>query len=289
MKNFMRRIPLMVFIAGIASMLMAQQGQVYDNLTMTSSILKTEKRYAVYLPPGYETSQRSYPVIYLLHGGGGNQTTWIQNGNLLNIADKAIKEGSATPMIIVMPDASRPKRGWTNDAKGEWRFEDYFIQEFIPHIEQTYRIRSGRRYRAIAGLSGGGNGTFTYALHHPELFFSACPLSAGTIPLKIDLVRERLRRDDPKLPDSLIEEYFQRQSVLELIERMPEKQKNAIRWYIDCGDDDEISFEGNCLIHIAMRQKGIPHEFRVRDGGHNWLYWRSALPEVLKFVSNYHR
>ena len=74
----MQRISLMIFIAGIASILMAQQGQVYDNLTMTSSILKTEKRYAIYLPPGYETSQLSYPVLYLLHGGGGNQTTWIQ-------------------------------------------------------------------------------------------------------------------------------------------------------------------------------------------------------------------
>jgi enterochelin esterase-like enzyme len=93
---------------------------------MDSKILKMGRKYAIYLPPDYETSQRSYPVLYLLHGGGGNQSTWIQHGDLMNIADNAIKEGIATPMIIVMPDARGPYRGYGNDVKGEWRYEDFF-------------------------------------------------------------------------------------------------------------------------------------------------------------------
>src|SRR6266850_6929624 len=84
----------------------AQSGKVFDNLSMPSKILKGDRKFAVYLPPDYETSQRSYPVLYLLHGGGDDQTGWVQFGEVLNITDKAIRDGIATPMIIVMPDAN---------------------------------------------------------------------------------------------------------------------------------------------------------------------------------------
>ena len=84
---------------------------------------------------------------------------------------------------------------------------------------------------------------------------------------------------DTTIADSLVEAYYKRYSVLYLVNNMPEDQKKSVRWYIDCGDDDFL-FEGNSLVHIAMRKKEIPHEFRTRDGGHNWTYWRSALPEV---------
>jgi len=72
--------------------------------------------------------------------------------------------------------------------------------------------------------------------------------------------------------------------VLELVSNLPDSLKKSVRWYIDCGDDDFL-YEGNSLVHIAMRKKEIPHEFRIRDGGHNWTYWRTALPEVLQFIS----
>jgi len=145
-------------------------------------------------------------------------------------------------------------------------------------------MKGEKRYRAIAGLSMGGDGTYTYALHHPELFAAACPLSAGTGPLTPEDAKKRLTKDDPDIGDTLITKYYNRQSVLELINKMPEDKKKDVRWYIDCGDDDFL-FEGNCLVHIAMRKKEIPHEFRIRDGGHNWTYWRTALPTVLEFVS----
>ncbi|NSW95561.1 MAG: esterase family protein, partial [Bacteroidales bacterium] len=231
---------------------------------MQSKILKMERKYAIYLPPDYETSQRSYPVLYLLHGAGDDQTGWVQFGEVLHIADKAINSGSATPMIIVMPDANTGKRGYVNDPKGEWRYEDFFFEEFIPYIEKTYRIKVEKRYRAIAGLSMGGEGTFIYALHHPELFSAACPLSAATGPRTIDDMKNyRLWTGMEDLSDQGKEEYFKKYSVLSLIENMPDTQKRALRWYIDCGDDDFL-FEGNSLVHIAMRKKEIPHEFRIR-------------------------
>lgn len=265
--------------------LSAQYGKVFDKLSMDSEILKMERKYAIYLPPDYEHSERSYPVLYLLHGGGDDQTGWVQFGEVMHIADKAIKDGSATPMIIVMPDANTEKRGYFNDPKNEWRYEDFFFEEFMPFVESTYRIRGAKKYRAIAGLSMGGGGTFMYALHHPELFSSACPLSASCGPLSLEDMEKRIERrgQEAGTPEQL-EAYYKQHSALELVNNMPDDQKNEIRWYIDCGDDDFL-FEGNSLVHIAMRKNEIPHEFRVRDGSHSWSYWRESLPEVLSFVS----
>jgi len=281
----MKKLLSLFFILTISSILMAQTGKVSDNLSMPSKLLKMDRKYAIYLPPDYETSQRSYPVLYLLHGAGDDQTGWVQFGEVLNITDEAIKTGIATAMIIVMPDANTGKRGYVNDAKGEWLYEDFFFQEFMPFIEKTYRIKADKRYRAIAGLSMGGEGTFIYALHHPELFSSACPLSAATGPKNIEALKDyRLWQGVEGITDADKESYFKRYSVLNLIENMPDAQKKAVRWYIDCGDDDFL-YEGNSLVHIAMRKKEIPHEFRIRDGGHTWTYWRASLPKVMEFVS----
>ena len=262
----------------------AQSGKVSDNLSLPSKILKGDRKYAVYLPPDYETSQRSYPVLYLLHGGGDDQTGWVQFGEVLTIADQEILAGRATAMIIVMPDANTGVRGYFNDIKGEWRYEDFFCQEFMPFIEKAYRIKNDKRYRAVAGLSMGGGGSFMYALHHPELFSAACPLSASTGPLTLEATKAWLEQRNVKGTDAEIQAYYKRHSALALVEDMPEDQKKAVRWYIDCGDDDFL-YEGNSLIHIAMRKKEIPHEYRVHNGGHNWTYWRTALPTVLAFVS----
>ncbi len=264
----------------------AQSGKVYDDLSLPSKILKSERKYAVYLPPDYETSTRSYPVLYLLHGGGDDQTGWVQFGEVLNIADKAINDGSATPMVIIMPDAMTGRRGFFNDVKGDWNYEDFFFQELIPYVEKKYRIKSEKRYRAVAGLSMGGGGSFIYALHHPEMFSSSCPVSPDCGPNSIDDARKRLSKDNNNLSDAVINNYYNSQSVLALISNMPDSLTKTVRWYIDDGDDDELSIaEGSCLAHIAMRKKNIPHEFRIRDGGHNWTYWRASLPKVLAFVS----
>jgi enterochelin esterase-like enzyme len=281
-----RKAAFLVALVIAAINLNAQTGKVYDMLTMESEILNMERKYAIYLPPDYESSERSYPVLYLLHGAGDDQTGWVQFGEVLHIADKAILEGSATPMIIVMPDGNAKQRGYFNDPKNEWRYEDFFFEEFMPHVEATYRIKGEKRYRAISGLSMGGGGTFMYALHHPELFSSACPLSASCGPLSMDDLERRMERRGWKdFSKEEMETWYKRHSVLELLNDMSDKQTKAVRWYIDCGDDDFL-FEGNSLAHIAMRKKEIPHEFRIRNGGHTWTYWRESLPEVLSFISD---
>lgn len=260
----------------------AQTGKVFDNLSMTSKILKGERKFAVYLPPDYDTSERSYPVLYLLHGAGDDQTGWVQFGEVLRITDNAIKDGTATPMVIVMPDANTGQRGYFNQA--DWRYEDFFFEELMPYVEQKYRIKGEKKYRAVAGLSMGGGGSFMYALHHPELFSSACPLSAYVGPLTIEDLKERFKRDDRPYSEDEIQTYFERHNAINLIESVPVEDIKSVRWYIDCGDDDFL-YEGNSLVHISMKKKEIPHEYRVREGRHSWTYWRESLPKVLEFVS----
>jgi enterochelin esterase-like enzyme len=282
----MKKILTAVIAILISFSVSGQMGKVYDDLSMHSDILNMDRKYAIYLPPDYESSSRSYPVLYLLHGGGDDQTGWVQFGEVLHIADKAINTGKATPMIIVMPDANTGRRGYFNDPKNEWRYEDFFFNELMPFVEKTYRIKGKKRYRAVAGLSMGGGGSFMYALHHPELFSSACPLSASTGPLTLEQTEERLKMYDKEteFTKTEIENYYKRHSALELIKSMPDKDLKSVRWFIDCGDDDFL-YEGNSLIHIEMRKRQIPHEFRIRDGGHTWTYWRESLPVVLDFVS----
>lgn len=286
-----KRFSILLALTTVALNMFAQTGKVHDLLTMDSEILDMERKYAIYLPPDYETSERSYPVLYLLHGAGDDQTGWIQFGEVLHIADKAILEGSATPMIIVMPDGQAGQRGYFNDLKNEWRYEDFFFEEFMPYVESEWRIKSEKRYRAISGLSMGGGGTFMYALHHPELFSSACPLSAYCGPLSMeDMERLMQRRGMEAGTKEEMEAWYKRHSALELIDAIDAAEYNRnrekqVRWYIDCGDDDFL-YEGNSLVHIAMQKKEIPHEFRIRDGGHTWTYWRESLPEVLSFISD---
>jgi enterochelin esterase-like enzyme len=275
---------LFLFLLLVPFCAVAQNSKVFDNLTVRSKILNMDRKFAIYLPPDYETSQRSYPVLYLLHGGGDDQTGWVQFGEVQNITDKAIREGMATAMIIVMPDANTGRRGYFNDVKGDWPYEDFFFKELMPHIEKTYRTKNEKRYRAISGLSMGGGGSFMYALHRPDLFSAACPLSAATGPITLNDAKTFLARNNPGLADTTIAGYYQKHSALELINNLPDSSKKAVRWYIDCGDDDFL-FEGNSLVHIAMKKREIPHEFRIRDGAHNWTYWRTALPDVLQFVS----
>jgi len=230
--------------------MMAQpDGRVLENLTIDSRLLGQEVSFAVYLPPGYESSQRDYPVLYLLHGSGGDHTSWVQSGEVAYIADKAISEGKSTPLIIVMPSSKGGKSGFFNGYQGEWPYEDFFFQEFIPSIEEQYRIRNNKRYRAISGLSMGGRSSFAYGIHHPEMFSSVCPLSPGSGPIEPGDARDFYGpRGLSEASDQEMQDYDRTHSILRLLDQ-------------------------------------IPHEFRMRDGNHNWQYWRESLPEVLEFIS----
>ncbi|MBE0679997.1 MAG: esterase family protein [Bacteroidales bacterium] len=285
----MKKTILIVFACLLTGLRLTSQGsQVLEGLTFHSSILNMERQYSLYLPAGYDDNNRSYPVLYLLHGGGGDHTTWIQSGEVQVLADKTMAEGRATPMIIVMPNAKAKIKGYYNYIKGGFNYEDFFFQELIPHIEKTYRVRTKSRFRAVAGQSMGGGGTIFYALHHPEMFSAAAPLSAVTESWNRNDLTDKLQRNNISgYSKDQFEAYYRSYSIPEIIAAADTSELNSlrnIRWYISCGDDDYL-YEGNCLMHITFRKAEIPHEFRVKDGAHNWSYWRNELPEVLSFVS----
>lgn len=280
----MKHFNYLLFLLFSFSIATGQQGKVMDHLTLASKILKGDRNFAIYLPPDYDHSSRSYPVLYLLHGYTDDHTGWVQFGEVKHIADKAINEGSATPMIIIMPDADTGLPGYTNSISGKWNYEDFFFNELMPHVEDRFRIKKNKRYRAIAGLSMGGGGSFLYALHRPDLFSSAAPLSAWMGPKNLEEMNDFATRENIKFNEADLEPFLKQNNPLELIDSMSQESLNSVRWYIDCGDDDFL-YEGNSMMHIKMRDKQINHEFRIRDGGHTWDYWRSALPTVLSFIS----
>ena len=286
----MKKISFIVILfVFVSSVVMAQRGKVFETRTLKSNILKMDRRYAIYLPAGYDESDQSYPVLYLLHGSGDDHTGWVQFGQVQNIADRVIAEGLAGPMIIVMPDANTGVRGYFNAIQGNFNYEDFFFQELIPHIEKTYRVRSERRYRAISGLSMGGGGTIFYALHQPDMFAAAAPLSASTGNWELEQFKQRMSANNglAGLSEQQIEDYFNRLNIEALIKNASAdelRKIKTIRWYISCGDDDFL-YEGNSMMHITFRKNEIPHEYRVKDGGHTWTYWRMELPLVMEFVA----
>lgn len=286
----MRKIFTITILFLISINFVFAQSQVFDNLKMESEILNMERKYSIYLPPDYETSSRSYPVLYLLHGLGDDNTGWVQFGEVKKIADESIINGDATPMIIVMPDANTGYVGYINIPSENWLYEDFFFNELMPHVESKYRIKSEKRFRAISGLSMGGVGTLIYALHRPDLFSAAAPLSPAIGPTTPKEYNEWIFRNNynynydfdfiQKDLDALLE--FNHPRIL--INKIPLSKINSVRWFIDTGDDDYL-YEDSSLLHIDFSDKGINHEYRVRDGAHTWTYWRESLPTVLEFVS----
>lgn len=264
----------------------AQHGKVIESLVFNSNKVSYPVEYSIYLPPDYETSNRSYPVLYLLHGYSDDETGWIQFGEANRIADEGIENGDFPPCIIVIPDG---KVTWyINSADGKDPWEDMFIQEFIPFIEKEYRVRSKKEFRAIAGLSMGGNGSLLLAMHHPDLFSSCVALSAGTFTDEEIIGNDRydhyFKNIYGEKPENGVSEHWKANSPLHLLETVAPEKLKSVRWYIDCGDDDFL-YKGNSALHVKMRDLGIEHEYRVRDGSHTWSYWRQGLHDGLIFIS----
>lgn len=280
---------LLFFVLLISTSTFAQQGVIRESLKVKSKLLGKEVKYNIYLPADYDKTNRNYPVLYLLHGYSDDETGWTQFGQAQEIADKTINSGDAPPMIIVMPDAEVTWYMNTYDNKG--RYEEFFTDEFIPHIDASYRTRAKKEFRAVAGLSMGGFGTLLYATKHPELFASASALSAAvrTDEEMIAMPDERWESRyatiyGPTLKGKgRLTDFYYKNSILKIIETANPEKLKTVRYYIDCGDDDAL-VKGNMVLHASLMDKGIPHEFRVRDGAHTWAYWRTALPEVLKFT-----
>lgn len=271
------------------------QGVLKESLSLKSQILGKEVEYSVYFPPDYEISSRRYPVLYLLHGYSDDETGWTQFGEVKAIADRQISKDEMTSMIIVMPDAGIS--WYINSYDGKVLYEDFFVKELIPFIDTNYRTRTDRQYRAVAGLSMGGHGTLILSMKHPDLFSAAAPLSAAvwTDAEVTGMPEENWSRGiglvygkDLKGKDRL-GPHYQKNSGIGLVNSLNADELKKVRYYIDCGDKDFL-IKGNMALHSAMIDKKIPHEFRVREGVHDWTYWRTALPEVFRFVSeSFHR
>lgn len=277
------------FFLLISSSAIAQSGLIKESLKVKSTILGKDVEYSLYLPPDYDNTNRRYPVLYLLHGYSDDETGWTQFGEVKAIADKQIRENQMTEMIIAMPDGG--VSWYINSADGKVKYEDFFITEFIPFIDATYRTRTEKRYRGIAGLSMGGHGTLIMAMKHPELFATAAPLSAGIFTKEelINMPEENWNNvfgppyGKNKGADR-VNDHLNKNWVLALVETGNAEELRKVKYYIDCGDKDFL-IKGNMVLHALMIDMKIPHEFRVREGIHNWDYWRTALPEVFKFVS----
>lgn len=264
------------------------QGETYEAKTLHSNILKMDRKYSVYLPAGYESSDRTYPVLYLLHPAGPgntipNQQSWYYYGGLKHYLDNAIESGEIIPMIVVTPDANFGSKrvSYFNDPDGDFDFEDFFFKEFIPYIEKNYRCRTEKNSRAIAGASAGGAAVVAYAVHQPDEFSVACALSAAV--RKYD--SERMKSRYPTLSDKALIEWYKPYDVITYFENLPEGTESNIKWYISCGDDDHLS-PNNSMLHTVLKSKGIKHEFRIEDGAHVWSYWRSILPNFMTFISD---
>ena len=286
---------LTILWTALAVTCFAQQGTVKESLKVKSATLGKDVEYNIYLPSDYETSTRRYPVLYLLHGYTDDETAWTQFGEANRIADRMLQSNEITPMIIVMPDAG--VSWYVNSADGKVMYEDFFVKELIPHIDATYRTRSSREFRAVAGLSMGGHGSLIMAMKHPDLFVAAAPLSAGIL-TEDEIVGMPDENWDTvfgppygkglKAKERLTAHLFQNW-ILKIVEAANADELKKVKYYIDCGDGDFL-IKGNMALHAALIDKKVPHEFRVRDGEHNWDYWRTALPDVFKFVTeSFHR
>lgn len=247
---------------------------------MQSKILGCTKKFCVYLPAGYGNESKAFPVLYLLHGLSDIYTAWRDKGNMAAIATKVMASGAAQEMVIVMPDAGTTYDGYFN-VEG-WSYEDYFFQELVQHVENSFRIVGDREHRAIAGLSMGGGGTTGYAIRHSGMFSSAYAMSALMGMVENSWISHN--PDDRR-------EVFMRSVIdrnnIDIVKNADDALRDSIasvRWFIDVGDDDFL-FDNNMDFVREMRKRRIPYQLRVRDGGHTWKYWQEALEIALPFVS----
>jgi enterochelin esterase family protein len=215
----------------------------------------------VYTPPGYETSSSRYPTMYLMHGAGGNESSWITAGRANVILDNLIAQGKAKPMIVVMPygragesttlGALQPQQ--TAPAGGPV-FPNDVVEDVVPFIDKTYRTASGADNRAIAGLSMGGNQTLMIGLNNLDTFHYIGAFS----PVIFNQTAEKDHA--PAFAD------------------VAATNRKLKVFYIYCGDTDTL-FESNKSFHAMLDQKKIQHTFVETKEGHVWRNWRDYLAD----------
>lgn len=239
-----------------------------------SPTLKEQRRITIYTPPGYESSNETYPVFYLLHGSGGDEEAWIALGRSAQIMDNLIAQGKAKPMIVVMPNGHTQNASAPGESSREYHpamgggpreavatMEDSF-GDIINFVESNYRVKKDKANRAIAGLSMGGRHSAAISAQYENTFdyigvFSAPPISAVRI----------------------ADEAERAKAVDEFVKKLEVQQKNGFKLYwIACGNSDFV-YQELPFCFKKMDEIGFKYTYRESDGGHIWRNWRIYLTE----------
>jgi len=222
-----------------------------------SALLGISRRMAVYTPYGYEkNTKQKYPVLYLLHGGGGDEEAWPSMGRAVQILDNLIAKGLAVPMIVVMPNGNANQRAaqtlkLPNDGNAQGQQNAYvnsLVKEIVPFIDKEYRTIAKADGRAISGLSMGGGHTTAATLNYPGVFSYICPLSCG--------IRESEELDT------------QLQGI---------KKAGYKLYWIGVGKEDTGAYNGSLILDKHLTDNGMEHTLYVSDDAHVWKNWRLYL------------
>ena len=277
----------------IASAAVSAQSRI-DCSALNSRILKRVAHYCVYLPAGYDAgaTQRPvtrYPVLYFLHGLGDNEQT-LFNGGGWTLFDDLRKQHKMGDFLIVAPEGWRSF--YINSADGNVRYNDFFLQEFMPQIEHKYRVQPGRTGRAISGISMGGYGALRFAFAHPELFSAVSAQSAALItesPQQLDAVSQTgsplAGVLGPVFGNPIDVPHWKANSPFVLARKNATALKR-MAIYFNCGQDDNYGFEkGAAELHEELKKDGVTHEYHSYPGDHSLTYFLSHFDEVMEFHS----
>jgi S-formylglutathione hydrolase FrmB len=265
-----------------------------DCSSLNSEILKRSVHYCVYVPAAYDEGAaqnppRRYPLLYFFHGLGDNEQTLFNSG-VMSALDDLRKQHKIDDFLMVAPEGRRSF--YINSLDGSVRYNDFFLQEFMSHIERKYHVRSGATGRAVSGISMGGYGALRLAFAHPELFSAVSAQSAALItasPQELDSVSQ----SGGELASMLAQVFgnpinlphWNDNNPLALAKRnVPALQKLAI--YFNCGQNDDYGFEkGAEMLHDELRKEKVKHEYHAYDGDHSFNYFMSHFAEVMEFHS----
>jgi len=259
-----------------------------------SPAVQAARRAYVYTPAGYETSRERYPVLYLLHGGSGDEDAWSSCGRASQILDNLIAQGTARPMIVVMPNGNttrvaapdvvpaQPALPANQDPGRFRRFPESLVNDLIPFIDTTYRTRTGRDDRAIAGLSVGGAQTLYTAFNHLDLFAWVAAFSGGypVMPgaaIDVPPPPNAASLKGPDLTKSLDPVKF-----AALMPQLTSAANQRLRLlYISIGTADTLQAT-HAVVKQVLKEKGITYTLMEFPGYiHEWPVWRVSLKDVL--------
>jgi S-formylglutathione hydrolase FrmB len=263
-----------------------------DCNVVNSRILKQAVHYCVQLPPDYDTNAsppRRYPVLYFLHGLGQNEQTLFSTGGWSVIEDLR-RQHKIDDFLVVAPDGKRSF--YINSPGDSFRYSDFFLQEFIPAIESKYHVRSGRKGRAITGVSMGGYGALRFAFAHPELFSAVSAQSAALItqtPQELSTAGHSGtplgRLMGPAFGEPINVAHWQQNSVFFLARKNQSSLRN-LAIYFNCGQRDDFGFEdGAAALDQQLRAEGLKHEYRSYPGDHSLTYFLAHMGEIMEFHS----